>query len=32
MPAIPEGYGIVDLYPDGTVENRYVTYGWQAKA
>ena len=28
----PEGYGIVDLYPDGTFENHYVTYGWHAKA
>jgi 3',5'-cyclic AMP phosphodiesterase CpdA len=28
----PEGYGIVDLYPDGTFESRYVTYGWKAKA
>jgi 3',5'-cyclic AMP phosphodiesterase CpdA len=26
----PEGYGLVDLYADGTVENRYVTYGWKA--
>ncbi len=25
-----EGYGIVDLYPNGTFENRYVTYGWKA--
>jgi 3',5'-cyclic AMP phosphodiesterase CpdA len=28
----PEGYGIVDLHADGTVENRYVTFGWNAKA
>jgi 3',5'-cyclic AMP phosphodiesterase CpdA len=26
----PEGYGIVDLHPDGTFQNRYVTYGWTA--
>jgi hypothetical protein len=25
-----EGYGIVDLHADGTVENRYVSYGWKA--
>lgn len=23
------GYAIVDLYNDGTVENRYVNYGWK---
>ena len=27
-----EGYGVVDLYADGKVENRYVTYDWQARA
>lgn len=26
-----EGYALVDLYDDGSFENRYVTYGWQAK-
>jgi predicted MPP superfamily phosphohydrolase len=26
-----EGYGLVDLHPDGTFENRYLTYGWHAK-
>lgn len=25
-----EGYGIVDLFADGTFEHRYVTYGWKA--
>jgi len=25
------GYGIVDLYADGTIENKYVTYGWKAE-
>lgn len=25
-----EGYGLVDLYDDGTFEHRYVTYGWKA--
>ncbi len=28
---VAEGYGLVDLYSDGTIEHRYVTYGWQAK-
>jgi 3',5'-cyclic AMP phosphodiesterase CpdA len=23
------GYGVVDLYADGSFENRYVTYGWE---
>jgi 3',5'-cyclic AMP phosphodiesterase CpdA len=27
----PEGYLLVDLYEDGSVENRYVAYGWKAK-
>lgn len=27
-----EGYGLVDLYDDGSFDHRYVTYGWQAKA
>ncbi|MBK8269283.1 MAG: metallophosphoesterase [Planctomycetes bacterium] len=26
-----EGYALVDLYNDGTIEREYVTYGWQAK-
>jgi 3',5'-cyclic AMP phosphodiesterase CpdA len=25
-----EGYGVLDFYPDGTFEHRYVTYGWVA--
>jgi predicted phosphodiesterase len=25
-----EGYTLVDLYSDGTFENRYVEYGWRA--
>ena len=25
-----EGYGVVDLYDDGTFEHRYVAYGWKA--
>jgi hypothetical protein len=24
-----EGYGVVDLYADGTFEVEYVRYGWQ---
>jgi Icc protein len=27
----PEGYAVVDLYDDGTHENRYITYGWKAE-
>jgi 3',5'-cyclic AMP phosphodiesterase CpdA len=26
----PEGYGVIDLYPDGRFEHEYVTYGWRA--
>jgi len=26
-----EGYGIIDVRPDGTFEHRYQSYGWQAK-
>jgi 3',5'-cyclic-AMP phosphodiesterase len=26
-----EGYGVVDLWPDGTFEHQYVTYGWKAR-
>jgi len=26
----PEGYGVFDLSPDGSVKYQYVTYGWQA--
>ena len=25
------GYGVIDLYADGTFENEYVTYGWKAQ-
>jgi len=28
----PEGYGVIDLFADGTFAHQYVTYGWQAKA
>ncbi|MFN7020534.1 MAG: metallophosphoesterase family protein [Phycisphaerales bacterium] len=27
-----EGYGVVDLMPDGTFTHRYQTYGWKAEA
>jgi 3',5'-cyclic AMP phosphodiesterase CpdA len=27
----PEGYGVIDLWPDGRFEHRYVTYGWKAE-
>jgi 3',5'-cyclic AMP phosphodiesterase CpdA len=27
---VPEGYGVFDLYPDGTFEHQYITYGWVA--
>jgi 3',5'-cyclic-AMP phosphodiesterase len=26
-----EGYGVVDLYTDGTIQHKYVKYGWQAQ-
>lgn len=26
------GYGLIDLYDDGTFENKYVKYGWTTKA
>ena len=28
----PEGYLLVDLFDDGSVESRYVAYGWKARA
>ncbi len=27
-----EGYGVIDLYDDGSFDHRYHTYGWQARA
>jgi len=27
----PEGYMLVDLFDDGSVENRYVAYGWKPR-
>jgi Icc protein len=26
----PEGYGLIDLFDDGTFEHRYMNYGWRA--
>jgi 3',5'-cyclic AMP phosphodiesterase CpdA len=28
---VPEGYGIFDLYDDGTYDYQYLTYGWKAE-
>jgi len=28
----PEGYGVIDLYDDGTFDHQYVTFGWKAEA
>jgi 3',5'-cyclic AMP phosphodiesterase CpdA len=27
----PEGYGVVDIWPDGSFEHQYVTFGWVAQ-
>ena len=27
----PEGYGVIDLHPDGTFVHQFVTYGWVAE-
>lgn len=27
-----EGFGLIDLFPDGTFIHQYATYGWQAEA
>lgn len=27
-----EGYGVFDLYDDGSFEHQYISYGWKAKA
>jgi len=26
----PEGYGLIDLYADGSFKHQYMTYGWKA--
>lgn len=28
---VPEGYGAIDLYDDGSFDHEYVTYNWNAK-
>ena len=28
---VSEGFGVLDLYPDGRVTHEYVTYGWTAR-
>jgi hypothetical protein len=28
---VPEGYGLLELRPDGSFDHRYVNYGWQAR-
>jgi predicted phosphodiesterase len=29
---VPEGYGLVDLYDDGSFQHQYVPYGWVKRA
>ena len=29
---LDEGFGVVDLYDDGTFDHSYLTYGWSARA
>ncbi|MFM7799957.1 MAG: metallophosphoesterase family protein [Planctomycetota bacterium] len=31
LQGIPEGFGVIDLRPDGTFDHRYEAYGWQAR-
>jgi predicted phosphodiesterase len=31
LQGVPEGYGLLELRPDGTFDHRYVHYGWQAR-
>ncbi len=28
----PEGFGLIDLYADGSFDHSYLTYGWSARA
>jgi len=30
LEGLPEGYGCLELNPDGTFSHRYMTYGWRA--
>ena len=32
LQGVPEGFGVVDLRPDGTFEHRYEAYGWKARS
>lgn len=29
---VPEGYGVIDLFDDGSFEHQYETYGWTTRA
>ena len=31
LEGVPEGFGVLDLRPDGSFDHRYETYGWTAK-
>ncbi|MFM1882355.1 MAG: hypothetical protein RJA05_764 [Planctomycetota bacterium] len=31
LEGVPEGFGVLDLRPDGTFDHRYETYGWTAQ-
>jgi 3',5'-cyclic AMP phosphodiesterase CpdA len=31
LEGVPEGFGVIDLRPDGTFDHRYETYGWTAQ-
>ncbi len=31
LQGVAEGFGVVDLRPDGTFDHRYETYGWQRR-
>lgn len=31
LQGIPEGFGVIDLRPDGTFDHRYESYGWKAR-
>jgi 3',5'-cyclic AMP phosphodiesterase CpdA len=31
LEGVPEGFGVIDLRPDGTFDHRYETYGWTAR-
>lgn len=31
LEGVEEGFGVIDLHPDGTFEHQYVDYGWDAR-